>query len=92
MHDFNILSRRDSLSHQTRRVSVPSAGIAHPVGDVCVIYVQSGRVSVRLGNERIEVNRGDTAIARHSNRDLCRIDGLHEAICIIGDIAYRAGT
>lgn len=50
MQDFNILSRRDGFSHQTRRVSVPSEGVAHPLGDVCIIYVQAGRVSVTLGS------------------------------------------
>jgi len=92
MQDFNILSRRNGFSHQTRRVSVPSGGLAHPVGDVCIIYVQTGRVSVTLDSQSVEIDTGDTAIARDLNRGLCRIASVQDSVCIIGDIAYCAGT
>lgn len=92
MQDFNILSRRDGFTHRARRVSVPPEGVAHPVGDISIIYVQTGRATVTLGSQSVEMDTGDTAIARDSNLGHCQIASQQDSVCIIGDITYSAGT
>lgn len=88
MVDFNILTRRGVLEHQTERLEVSAGGILRIVRDFLVIFSQNGTIGISCGDAAGEIGTRDAAVLRDAQGLKCYLSSSAGAICLLADIAF----
>lgn len=86
MVDFNVMTKRGVLEHQTRRLEISRDVQVHVAKDVLVLFSQKGTLEISCGGTSIEIHERDTAILHGVPGEQYQLSSSAGAICLVADI------